>query len=167
MLGALFCYVFRTCSIIYWTAAPCELKKSMKCEPNLDCGMIGNADNCFRHLCPHNRHTGCLAPAQFILLTPLTTKVRPESAGETTLLHGHLSRPRIDISCRVHVVESSAASVGGAHVEGALFSESRKGKGKLGWAWKLNRPTTSSRTFSGCIYTEAVFSCNRKFIQYR
>ena len=45
------------------------------------------------------------------------------------------------------MVESSAASVGGAHVEGALFSESREGKGKLGRAWKLNRPTTSSRTF--------------------
>ena len=32
---------------------------------------ISSRGNCFRHLCPHNRHTGCLATAQFILLTPL------------------------------------------------------------------------------------------------
>ena len=94
------------------------------------------------------------------------TKVRPESAGETTLLRGHLSRPRIDISCRVHVVESIAVSVGGAHVEGTLFSACREGNGKSGRAWKLNRPT-SSRTFSGCTNTEAVFPCTGKCIQHR
>ena len=48
------------------------------------------------------------------LLLINATKVRPESAGEITLLRGHLSRPWIDISCRVHVVESIAVSVGGA-----------------------------------------------------
>ena len=67
----------------------------------------------------------------------------------------------------IHVVESSAASVGGAHVEGTLFSERGEVKGKLGRAWKRNRPTTSSRTFGGCTNTEAVFSCTGKRIQHR
>ena len=54
VLGALSCYVLHICSYLYSTAAPCWLKKSIKCEPNPGCGMIGNADNLFRHLCPRN-----------------------------------------------------------------------------------------------------------------